>query len=91
MRYKQPDGDTSSLLTFPVKDDGKKFGQANKDFRFAAAVASFGMLLRHSQYKGNATFDGVLEIATEGASGDTSGYRAEFLNVVKRAKQISSQ
>ncbi len=91
MRYKQPDGDTSALLTFPVKDDGHKFGQASQDFRFATAVASFGMLLRNSQHKGNATYAGVLETATEAASGDTSGYRDEFLKIVQRAGQLSGQ
>jgi Ca-activated chloride channel family protein len=91
IRYKQPDGDTSSLLTFPTEDKGTKFGQASQDFRFAAAVASFGMLLRDSQYKGNATFAGVLETATEAASGDTSGYRAEFLEMIERARQIAGQ
>ncbi len=91
MRYKQPDGDTSSLLTFPVKDSGNKFGQASQDFRFAAAVASFGMLLRNSQHRGNATYAGVLETATEAASGDTSGYRGEFLKMIERAKQLSGE
>jgi Ca-activated chloride channel family protein len=91
MRYKQPDGDTSALLEFPVQDEGKKFGQATKDFRFAAAVASFGMLLRDSQYKGNATYAGVLETATEAASGDTSGYRGEFLKMIARAKELCGQ
>ena len=65
IRYKQPDGDTSTKLSFPVTDEGKRFGQASQDFRFAAAVASFGMLLRNSQHKGNATYAGVLEIAGE--------------------------
>jgi len=89
IRYKEPDGDTSTKLTFPVEDDGKRFGQASQDFRFAASVASFGMLLRDSQHKGNATYAGVLEIATEAASGDTSGYRQEFLEMVARAKKLS--
>ena len=91
IRYKQPEGDTSEKLVFPITDQGQKFGQAGKDFRFAAAVASFGMLLRNSQYKGNATYAGVQEIATEAASGDSSGYRQEFLHLVARAEQLSGQ
>jgi Ca-activated chloride channel family protein len=89
MRYKQPDGDTSSKLEFPLKDEGKRFGQASQDFRFAASVASFGMLLRDSQFKGNATYAAVQEIATESASGDTSGYREEFLQMVAKAKELA--
>ena len=91
IRYKQPDGDTSTKLEFPARDEGKRFGQASQDFRFAASVASFGMLLRDSQYKGDATYAGVLETATEAASGDTTGYREEFLKMVVRAKELAGR
>ncbi|MBL7044398.1 MAG: DUF3520 domain-containing protein, partial [Pirellulaceae bacterium] len=91
IRYKEPDSDTSTKLTFLIKDEGKRFGQATQDFRFAASVASFGMLLRDSKHKGNATYAGVLEIATEAATGCTSGYRQEFLAMVARAKELSGQ
>lgn len=91
LRYKQPDEDQSSLLEFPIVDQGQKFGQASKDFRFAAAVASFGMLLRDSQYKGNATYAGVLETATESCSDDPRGYRGEFLQMVERAKSLTGR
>jgi Ca-activated chloride channel family protein len=91
IRYKQPDGDKSTKLEFPVQDENGKFGRATKDFRFAAAVASFGMLLRNSAHKGNTTYAGVLEIATEAASDDASGYRQEFLALVAAAKQLSGE
>ena len=91
LRYKQPDGDTSKLLQFPVKDDGKRFGQADQDFRFAASVAQFGMLLRNSQFKGDSNYAALLEIATEAAAGDKSGYRQEFLELVKIAKQLKGE
>jgi Ca-activated chloride channel family protein len=55
MRYKQPDGDTSSKLEFPLCDEGRRYGQASKDFRFAASVTAFGMLLRDSAHQGNAS------------------------------------
>jgi Ca-activated chloride channel family protein len=88
LRYKPPDGDTSQKLEFPVRDEGRDFGQASDDFKFAAAVASFGMLLRDSHYVGNATLDAVLEIATDGGRRDPHGYRAEFLDMVRRAKEL---
>jgi len=91
IRYKQPDGDTSKLLEFPIKDTGKRFGQADQDFRFAAAVAQFGMLLRGSEHKGDSNYAAVLEIATEAAAGDKSGYRQEFLELVKLASQLSDR
>jgi len=88
LRYKQPDGDKSKLLEFPVKDEGKKFGQASEDFRFASAVAAFGMLLRRSEYSGNATFAAVAEIAEAAKGKDAHGYRAEFLDLVKLTQKV---
>jgi Ca-activated chloride channel family protein len=89
IRYKQPDGDTSTKREFSIRDGGLRFAAASRDFRFAAAVAGFGMLLRNSQHKGDATFAGVQEIATEAAQGDRSGYRTEFLELIAAARQLS--
>jgi Ca-activated chloride channel family protein len=89
LRYKQPDGDTSTLLTFPLKDMEQTFNNADRDFQFAASVASFGMLLRNSKYKGNATYASVLEIATAAARDDESGYREEFLQLVRTAAELA--
>ena len=91
LRYKQPDGDTSRLLEFPVKDAGKRFGDSDQDFRFAAAVAQFGMLLRDSKHKGDSSLAAVLEIATEAAKGDASGYRREFLELVRIAEELKGE
>ena len=89
LRYKQPNGDVSTLINFPVIDEGKRFGQASQDFKFASAVASFGMLLRRSPHKGNATYDSVLEIATESIGKDPHGYRDEFLKLIRRARRLA--
>jgi Ca-activated chloride channel family protein len=87
MRYKEPAGDTSSLLSFAVKDQDTAFGAASRDFRFAAAVASFGMILRDSPHQGDTSCQAVREIATAaGASEDE--YRSEFLELVERAGQL---
>ncbi len=88
LRYKKPDGDMSQLLEFPVTDSGSKLNSASSDFKFAAAVAAFGMILRDSEYKGNVTFDSVLKLAQENARSDESGYRSEFISLVKKAKKI---
>ncbi|MFT5527251.1 MAG: Ca-activated chloride channel family protein, partial [Pirellulaceae bacterium] len=91
LRYKEPESDTSELLEFPVKDEQKNLGQASKDFRFATAVAGFGMLLRDSKFKGDLSYDAVLEIGEEAAKDDAHGYRKEFLELVRAAKRISGQ
>ncbi len=88
LRYKQPDGDISKLLEIPVLDSGKPFNQSSVDFRFAAAVGSFGMILRNSPHKGNATMGLVYELAQEGLGDDEKGYRAGFLDLVKKADSL---
>ena len=69
LRYKQPDGDVSRLIEMPVVDGGATLDQSSDDFAFAAAVASFGMLLR-----GHATppTDGG-DTGPEGANLDRGG------------------
>ncbi|MCB0076474.1 MAG: VWA domain-containing protein [Anaerolineales bacterium] len=89
LRYKQPDGDTSQLISQPVLEGELPLDSASDDFRFAAAVAEFGMLLRDSEHKGTASFDHVLSMA-EGAKGpDLAGYRAEFITLVQTARLLS--
>jgi Ca-activated chloride channel family protein len=89
LRYKPPAADKSQLLEQPLVDAGKSYAQASGEFKFAAAVASFGMLLRESPYKGNATYASVLELAQEGLGPDPSGRRAQFLELVKKAQSIA--
>lgn len=89
LRYKQPTADESTLVTFPLADDGHRFGEASRDFKFATSVAAFGMLLRGSQHKGNVSYAAVEEIASEGAQDDATGYRTEFLELVKQASEVA--
>lgn len=86
LRYKAPDGDTSKLLEHPVKDDVAASPSA--DFRFAAAVAAFGMVLRESEHRGNATIDQVIALAREGLGKDREGYRAEFIRLAEKVKAM---
>jgi Ca-activated chloride channel family protein len=92
IRYKAPDGDVSTKLEFPINDAGQTFAQSTDDFKFASAVASFGMLLRDSEHKGNATYAAAAEIA-EAASKthDPHGYRQEFVGLVKQAQELSGK
>src|SRR5207248_554782 len=88
LRYKKPDGNKSELMERAVVDDGKEFANASPDFKFAAAVAEFGMLLSNSEFKGNGTLDTVREWAEEGKGNDPNGHRAEFLELVRKAQTI---
>jgi Ca-activated chloride channel family protein len=89
LRYKRPDGDTSKLMEIGVVDQGKSLADSSPDLKFASAVAGFGMLLRNSPFKGNFNFDAVLEIAAPTVGSDRSGYRKEFLEVVRQARSLS--
>ncbi len=88
LRYKKPDGDISQKLEFPLTDRGETWEKSAQDFRWAAAVASFGMLLRDSPHKGGTTWDATLEMAREGKGDDSTGYRVECLALMERAKSI---
>jgi Ca-activated chloride channel family protein len=88
LRYKPHDGDTSTLLEVPVVDRGLSHDEASPDFHFAAAVASFGMLLRGSQYVGEIDYDGVFDLAETGQRANDA-YRAEFLDLINRARHLA--
>jgi Ca-activated chloride channel homolog len=87
IRYKEPAASDSKLLVFPLVDREQAFAKASADFRFAAAVASFGMILRDSPYKGTSTFDSTLAIAEDSMGSDRNGYRREFMQLVQHARQ----
>ena len=88
LRYKKPDEDKSQLIERPVLDSNAAFASTSPDFKFAAAVAEFGMLLRDSEHKGNGTFGTVLEWAQEGKGSDANGYRAGFIELVRKAQAL---
>jgi hypothetical protein len=71
-----------------VSDTGFDFAAASNDLKFAAAVAEFGMILRDSEYKGNGSLQQVLEWATQGKGADVNGYRADFIELVRKAQAL---
>ena len=90
IRYKKPDETVSALIRRPVTDRGLDFSEASDDFRFASAVAGFGMLLRESPSRGNLTYPGVIELASPTLANDPSGYRKEFIDLVRKAREIAA-
>jgi Ca-activated chloride channel family protein len=88
IRYKEPEGTESKLIELPLLDRGASFTNASSDFRFAAAVAGFGLVLRDSVYKGSATLDWVLSTAQNSRGVDKNGYRDEFIRLVQHSMQI---
>ena len=82
-RYKKPDSDKSILMTETIPNVHKPIGQTSENFRFSAAVAGFGMLLRNSEYKGSMDYITVLSLAKASRGNDGDGYRAEFIRLVE--------
>jgi hypothetical protein len=71
-----------------LSDTGFDFAAAPSDLKFAAAVAEFGMILRDSEYKGNGSLQQVIEWAQQGTGADMNGYRADFIELVRKAQAL---
>jgi Ca-activated chloride channel family protein len=90
LRYKEPDGDVSSKLEFPLSASKLETMDPSQDFRFASAVAGFGMLLRESEHRGSMTCEQVLSMAEQSIGEDKLGYRAEFVKLVRNAMAMEN-
>ncbi|MGD9368700.1 MAG: VWA domain-containing protein [Desulfobacteraceae bacterium] len=88
-RYKPIGHDVSRLIEKMVTDETISIEKTSDDFRFSAAVAGFGMLLRDSEFKGNLAYDDVLRLAIRAKGKDANGDRAEFIQMVKTCKLLA--
>jgi Ca-activated chloride channel family protein len=91
IRFKEPTVDVSRKIEIPVIDTGAAFEAASKDFKFAAAVASLGMILRESAHTGKSDYDRVISWAEAGKGDDADGRRGEFIELVKKARALSAE
>ena len=87
-RYKRPNESESRLLAVAVNDRNTRFANTSANFRFSAAVAEFGMLLRGSEQSGTASMDQVIRMANGARGRDEHGYRAEFINLAETAQSL---
>ncbi|MBA4851655.1 VWA domain-containing protein [Emticicia sp. BO119] len=91
LRYKLPDENTSKLIKEVVYDKHTTFDKTSDDFRLAASIAEFGLLLRQSRFKGFANYDHIISTAKSARGNDEEGYRAEFIKLVKMAQLLSGK
>ncbi|MFT5304152.1 MAG: Ca-activated chloride channel family protein [Mariniblastus sp.] len=91
IRFKEPVANTSTRHDFVLNKTVQPFYEASRDFRFAAAVASFGMQLRHSNYRGQHGLNDIEKIASEAMGDDQAGYRAEFVDLVRQYANLIMQ
>lgn len=88
-RYKNPDEDVSKELIQTIKDSKNQLGNASSDFKFAASVTWFGLVLRQSEFIKDKDLDKMINLAKQGKFNDEDGYRSEFVRLIESYKGIS--
>ncbi|MCX5796179.1 MAG: VWA domain-containing protein [Elusimicrobia bacterium] len=88
VRYKDPNGTKSLLMVRPLVDKMQRWSEAAPDFKFAAAVAGFGMLLRGSAFSRDLSYDKVYRMAQASGGKDPDGTRGEFIRLVEKARLL---
>ncbi|MEQ1801469.1 MAG: VWA domain-containing protein [Gammaproteobacteria bacterium] len=94
LRYKAPDGNTSRLIEQPVRRaDLRPLADLpatrSRDLRFAAAVAAFGQKLRGGEHLEGFDYGDIAQLAAGARGDDPSGYRSEFVSLVKLADSLA--
>lgn len=89
LRYKRPREAQSFYLRHEAAAEVAAVEQASENFRFAASVAAFAMLLRNSRHKGQASFDAAAQLAENARQSDLEGNREEFVALIKKAQELS--
>ena len=87
LRYKEPDGDASRLMTMSVSN---RETRTPRHVGFAAAVAEFGMLLGRSEHRGHANYSQAIKMARDNRGTDPRGYRAEFIRLIELASTLDA-
>jgi Ca-activated chloride channel homolog len=90
-RYKKPTGSVSKLIVQPLLDENITIAKTSDNFRWSAAVAGLGMLLRDSEYVKDFKFEDVLQLAQNARGKDENGYRVEFINMVKSLNMLAAR
>lgn len=88
LRYKEPTGDSSHLISRSVKATDLQSETPSENIQFASAVAEFGLLLRDSEHQGDASFPAVIRRAKAAKGVDEEGYRAEFIRLAEKAQLL---
>ncbi len=88
-RYKAPDAAVSKLIVKTVANKSVALEQSSDNLKWSAAVATFGMLLKNSDYLHDADYRMVLKLAKEARGADSNGYRIEFINLVETSQLMA--
>ena len=88
-RYKKPNGKTSRLIEKTVSAQSVSPEESSENFRWAAAVAEFGLLLRDSKYLGEGNFKQATSLAKSAKGKDEQGYRSELIRMMEAMKTLT--
>lgn len=91
LRYKPKGKKSSKQISQVVLPSTKTLAQMSDDFRFAATVAGYGMLLKDSQYVEKFSWDDCLDLLKQSRGADKEGYRAELLRIVEMSQLLKNQ
>ncbi|MCT4637824.1 MAG: von Willebrand factor type A domain-containing protein [Bacteroidales bacterium] len=91
LRYKEPKGRKSLLLSEIIYNNPVLFDKTSDNFRFSASVAEFGMILKESEYKGNATLQTAMDMAKRSKGKDDEGYRAEMIKLIETVMLLKEE
>ena len=84
-RYKNPDSEVSIPLNLEVFDNSTTFENSSDYMKFVSGVASFALLIRDSEYKGDSSYESILEWLSAASLEDEFGFKSEFERLVERA------
>ena len=90
LRYKEPNGSNSKLIKQTIRKNDVA-PDPRGDFQFVSAVAEFGLILRNSKYRANASYENALKNARQSIGKDTYGYRSELITLIEKAQRIDSR
>lgn len=88
LRYKEPTESESKLIELNVKNKVTVLDKTSDNFRFSAAVAAYGQILRGSEYINNFSYDDVITLTKDAMDDDDFGYRAEFYTLLRKVKLL---
>ena len=91
IRYKKPKEEASSLITQRVDGQAELAATPSENFRFAAAVAEYGMLLRNSEFQGRSSYAQALALARGARGSDGNGYRTEFIKLLEISQILAAR
>lgn len=86
-RYKKPNETESRLINHTINSIPVALQSASENMRFVSSLTAFGLILKHSTYKGTANKQMVLDLGSSAKTFDPNGYRAKFIDIVKSWKE----